>query len=47
MARSLKLEIAETAEDLEKSLKLARSDSQKERLLLLWWLKFNQVCTSP
>lgn len=32
MARRLKLEIAETAEYLEKSLKQAKSASQKERL---------------
>jgi transposase len=43
MARRLKLEIAETAEYLEKSLKQAKSGSQKERLLLLWWLKTGQV----
>lgn len=43
MARRLKLEIAQTAEYLEKSLKQAKSGSQKQRLLLLWWLKTGQV----
>ncbi len=43
MARYLKLEITETAEYLEKSLKNAKSVSQKERLQMLWWLKTGQV----
>ncbi len=43
MARRLKLEITETAEYLEKSLKRARSGPQKERLQMLWWLKTGQV----
>ncbi len=43
MARRLKLEIAETAEYLEKSLKQAKSAAQKERLQMLWWLKTGQV----
>ena len=43
MARGLKLEIAETQEDLEKSLKRAYSAVQKERLQMLWWLKTGQV----
>ena len=43
MARRLKLEIAETAEYLEKSLKQAKSASEKERLQMLWWLKTGQV----
>lgn len=43
MARRLKLEIAETAEYLEKSLKQAKSASQKERLQMLWWFKTGQV----
>jgi hypothetical protein len=36
MARQLVLEISETAEYLEKSLKQAKSGSQKERLQMLW-----------
>lgn len=43
MARRLKLEITETAEYLEKSLKQAKSGSHKERLQMLWWLKIGQV----
>jgi transposase len=43
MARRLKLEITETAEYLEKSLKQAKSGSHKERLQMLWWLKTGQV----
>lgn len=43
MARRLKLDIAETVEYLEKSLKQAKSAAQKERLQLLWWLKTGQV----
>lgn len=43
MARRLKLEITETAEYLGKSLKQAKSASQKERLQMLWWLKSGQV----
>lgn len=43
MARRLVLEIAETAEYLEKSLKQAKSGVQKERLQMLWWLKTGQV----
>jgi transposase len=43
MAGRLKIEITESAEYLEKSLKQARSGSQKERLQMLWWLKSGQV----
>lgn len=43
MARRLKLEITETVEYLEKSLKQAKSGSHKERLQMLWWLKTGQV----
>ena len=43
MARRLQLEISELAEYLEKSLKQARTGSQKERLQMLWWLKTGQV----
>jgi transposase len=43
MARQLKLEIGESAEYLEKSLKKAKNPSQKERLQMLWWLKTGQV----
>ena len=43
MARRLVLEIAESAEYLEKSLKQAKNVVQKERLQMLWWLKTGQV----
>lgn len=43
MARRLVIEIAESAEYLEKSLKQAKSGKQKERLQMLWWLKTGQV----
>lgn len=43
MARPFNLEINESAEYLSKSLKNARTASEKERLLMLWWLKTGQV----
>jgi len=43
MPRQLKLEISESLEYLEKSLRYARSAQQKERLQALWWLKSGQV----
>lgn len=43
MARPFVFNIAETAEYLEKSLKQAKSGTQKERLLMLWWIKTGQV----
>ena len=43
MARQLKIEIAESVEYLAKSLRKARTASQTEKLLLLWWLKSGQV----
>lgn len=43
MARQLKIEILESAEYLEKSLKKAKHASHKERLQMLWWLKTSQV----
>lgn len=43
MPRSLKLEIAESLEYLEKSYRHAHSGSHKERLQMLWWLKSEQV----
>lgn len=43
MARQLEIKITESAEYLEKTLKQARSASQKERLQMLWWLKIGQV----
>ena len=43
MARRLELEITESVEYLEKTLKNTRSASDKERLQMLWWLKIGQV----
>ena len=43
MARRLVLEIAESAEYLEKSFKQAKSVAHKERLQMLWWLKTGQL----
>ncbi|NJP09080.1 MAG: hypothetical protein HC866_05990 [Leptolyngbyaceae cyanobacterium RU_5_1] len=47
MARRLVIEITESAEYLEKSLKQAKSGKQKERLQMLWWLKTGQVVPRP
>jgi len=43
MARSFKIEIGESEEYLEKSLRYARTASQKEKLQVLWWLASGQV----
>lgn len=43
MARPFNLEISESAEYLSKSLSKARTSMEKERLLLLWWIKTGQV----
>lgn len=43
MARPFKLEILESVEYLEKSLGNARTASQSQKLLLLWWVKSGQV----
>ena len=43
MSRPFILDIVETAEYLEKSLKQAKSGSQKERLQILWWIKIDQI----
>ena len=43
MARPFVLEISETAEYLENSLKQAQRGNHKERLLMLWWVKTGQV----
>jgi transposase len=43
MARPFNLEIKESAEYLSKSLNKARTAFEKERLLLLWWIKTGQV----
>jgi uncharacterized protein YbcC (UPF0753/DUF2309 family) len=43
MAGRMKIEITESVEYLEKSMKNARTASQKERLQVLWWIKSGQV----
>lgn len=43
MPRSLKIEIKESTQQLEKQVKTARTAGQKERLQMLWWLKTGQV----
>lgn len=43
MARPFVLEIAETADYLEKSLKQAKSGARKEKLLMLWWIQTGQI----
>ncbi|WP_448267839.1 helix-turn-helix domain-containing protein [Nostoc sp. DSM 114159] len=43
MARPFNLEISESVEYLSKSLSKARTSAEKERLLLLWWVKTGQV----
>ncbi|MEH2125237.1 helix-turn-helix domain-containing protein [Nostoc sp.] len=43
MARAFNLEISESVEYLSKSLTKARTSAEKERLLLLWWIKTGQV----
>lgn len=43
MARPLKIEIRESLDYLEKSLRYAKTAYQKERLQMLWWLKSSQV----
>ena len=43
MGRPFNLEISERAEYLSKSLNQARTAFEKERLLLLWWIKTGLV----
>jgi transposase len=43
MSRTLKLDIAESEEYSEKSVRHAKNAQQKERLQMLWWLKSGQV----
>ena len=43
MARPLRIEIHESIEYLERSLRNARTASQTEKLQMLWWLKSGQV----
>jgi transposase len=43
MARPFRVEIQETAQELQQRLKRAGGASQIERLQMLWWLKTGQV----
>jgi len=43
MSRPLKIEIAESEEELKKRLQTVSSGIQKERLQMLWWLVSGQV----
>ncbi|MDZ7970039.1 MAG: helix-turn-helix domain-containing protein [Nostoc sp. DedSLP03] len=43
MARPFNLEISESAEYLSKSLSKVRTSAEKERLLVLWWIKTGEV----
>ncbi|MBW4452250.1 MAG: hypothetical protein KME55_05935 [Nostoc indistinguendum CM1-VF10] len=43
MSRPFKIEIAESEEELKKRLQTANLGSQKEKLIMLWWIKSGQV----
>ncbi|MGJ5673016.1 MAG: helix-turn-helix domain-containing protein [Nostochopsis sp.] len=43
MSRPFKIEIAQSEEELKKRLQTARLGNQKEKLIMLWWLKSGQV----
>lgn len=43
MSRPFHLEISESLEDLDQSLRHARSARQTEKLQMLWWIKSGQV----
>ncbi|TFI52262.1 helix-turn-helix domain-containing protein [Mastigocladus laminosus UU774] len=43
MSRPFKIEITESEEELKKRLQTARLGNQKEKLIMLWWLKSGQV----
>lgn len=43
MSRPFQIEIAESEEELKKSLQTASLGNQKEKLQMLWWLKSGQV----
>lgn len=43
MSRPFKIEIVESEEELKKRLQTELSANQKEKLLVLWWLKSRQV----
>ncbi|MBD0299131.1 MAG: helix-turn-helix domain-containing protein [Nitrososphaera sp.] len=43
MSRPFKIEIAESEEELKKRLQTANLGNQKEKLMMLWWIKSGQV----
>ena len=43
MSRPFKIEIAESEEELKKRLQTASLGNQKEKLIMLWWIKSGQV----
>ena len=43
MSRPFKIEIAESEEELKKRLQTANLGTQKEKLIMLWWIKSGQV----
>ncbi|WP_341529914.1 hypothetical protein WKK05_11690 [Nostoc sp. UHCC 0302] len=43
MSRPFKIEIAESEEELKKRLQTANLGNQKEKLIMLWWIKSWQV----
>ncbi|MHC5717437.1 MAG: helix-turn-helix domain-containing protein [Nostoc sp.] len=43
MSRPFKIEIAESEEELKKRLQTANLGNQKEKLIMLWWIKSEQV----
>lgn len=43
MSRPFKIEIVESEEELKKRLQTELSANQREKLLVLWWLKSGQV----
>jgi transposase len=43
MSRPFKIEIAESEEELKKRLQTANLGNQKEKLIMLWWIKSGQL----
>ena len=43
MSRPFKIEIAQSEEELKKRLQTANLGNQKEKLIMLWWIKSGQV----
>lgn len=43
MSRPFEIEIAESEEELKKRLQTANLGNQKEKLIMLWWIKSGQI----